>query len=91
LPYVKSKKDPEFSKLERPFKAPRGWTEIAFATGILNIPFFLIGIIYISTLESGWIATAVGFVVLLLYVPIWGHLQNELKTAQKHEAVLLAD
>lgn len=89
--YVKSKKDPAFSKLKRPFKAPRGWTEIALATGVLNIPFFLIGIIYISTLESGWIATAVGFVVLLLYVPIWSHLQNELKTAQKHEAVLLAD
>lgn len=90
--YVKSKKDPEFSKLERPFKAPRGWTEIALATGILNIPFFLIGIIYISTLESGWIATAVGFVVLLLYVPMWSHLQkNELKTAKKQEAVLLAE
>lgn len=90
--YVKSKKDPEFSKLERPFKAPRGWTEIALATGILNIPFFLIGIIYISTLESGWIATAVGFVVLLLYVPMWSHLQkNELQTAKKQEAVLLAE
>ncbi len=89
--YVKSKKDPEFSKLERPFKAPHGWTEIAFATGILNIPLFLIGIIYISTQESGWIATAVGFVVLLLYVPIWMHLQNESKIEKKNEAVLVAD
>jgi amino acid transporter len=78
--YVKSRKDPKLAKLERPFEAPRGWTYIALITGILNIPFFLIGIIYINALDSGWTATIVGFVVILLYIPIWIILHQKSKT-----------
>jgi amino acid transporter len=69
--YVKVRNDPQFSKLERPFKAPKGWKNVAMITAILNIPFFLIGIIYINSLELGWATTGVGFFVLCLYIPLW--------------------
>lgn len=79
--YVKAKNDPRFANLERPFKAPRGWKVIALITGILNIPLFLIGIVYLNSLEVGWIATGIGFFILCLYTPIWFFSQNEAKKA----------
>jgi amino acid transporter len=75
--YVKVRNDPVLSKLDRPFKAPNGWKNVAIITAILNIPFFLIGIIYLNTLELGWATTGVGFFVLCLYVPLWFYSQKE--------------
>ena len=79
--YVKVRNDPELSKLDRPFKAPKGWKNIAMATAILNIPFFLVGIIYLNSLELGWATTGIGFSVLCLYVPLWFYSQREAKKA----------
>ncbi|WMW21702.1 APC family permease [Methanolobus mangrovi] len=75
--YVKVRNDPEFSKLERPFKAPRGWKKVALATTILNTPFFLIGIVYLNSLELGWATTGVGFFMLCLFIPLWFYSQRE--------------
>lgn len=81
LAYVKAKVDPKFSKLERPFKAPRGWQYVALFFGLFNLPLCLIGIIYLNSLEVGWTSTIVGFVVLALYVPLWYYSQNERRAA----------
>jgi amino acid transporter len=94
--YVKVRNDPEFSKLDRPFKAPRGWKNVAMITTVLNIPFFLIGIVYLNSLELGWAATGVGFFMLCLYIPLWFYSQRETrkaieakeKTATEKEAFL---
>lgn len=75
--YVKVRNDPELSKLDRPFKAPRGWKSVALATTILNTPFFLIGIIYLNSLELGWTTTGVGFFMLCLFIPLWIYSQRE--------------
>lgn len=75
--YVKVRNDPELSKLERPFKAPGGWKNVALATAILNTPFFLIGIIYLNSLELGWATTGVGFFMLCLFIPLWVYSQRE--------------
>ncbi|SDG08625.1 Amino acid transporter [Methanolobus vulcani] len=75
--YVKVRNDPELSKLERPFKAPKGWKSVALATTILNTPFFLIGIIYLNSLELGWATTGVGFFMLCLFIPLWIYSQRE--------------
>ena len=48
-------------------------------TAILNIPFFLVGIIYLNSLELGWATTGVGFFVLCLYIPLWFYSQREAK------------
>lgn len=81
--YVKVRNDPELSKLERPFKAPRGWKNIAMVTAILNIPFFLVGIIYLNSLELGWATTGVGFFALSLYIPLWFYSQREVKKGNR--------
>jgi amino acid transporter len=75
--YVKAKTDPDLSQLERPFKAPRGWKYVALAFGILNIPLFLIGVIYLNSLELGWTSTYIGIGVLAAYIPIWYYTQHK--------------
>ncbi|WP_319506187.1 hypothetical protein [uncultured Methanolobus sp.] len=50
---------------------------MALATTILNTPFFLIGIIYLNSLELGWATTGVGFFMLCLSIPLWFYSQRE--------------
>ena len=83
--YVKAKLDSDFSKLERPFKAPKGWQYVALLFGIFNLPLCLIGVVYLNSLEVGWTSTIVGFVVLSLYIPLWYYSQNEDKVPAERE------
>jgi hypothetical protein len=50
-------------------------------TGVLNIPLFLIGLVYLNSLEVDWVATGIGFFILCLYTPLWFYSQNEAKKA----------
>ena len=75
--YVKAKRDPELKRLERPYKAPRGWIWVALALAVLQIPLLLVGAIYINNLAYGLIPTAVGFGVLAIFFPLWLYSQNE--------------
>jgi amino acid transporter len=83
--YVKAKHDSDFSGLERPFKAPKGWQYIALFFGVFNLPLCLIGVIYLNSLEVGWTSTIVGFLVLSLYIPLWYYSQNENKGTSEKE------
>ena len=60
-------------------------------TAVLNIPFFLVGLIYLNSLELGWTATGVGFSVLCLYVPLWFHSQREAKKATEAKERKIAE
>jgi Amino acid transporters len=91
LAYVKAKTDSKFSKLERPFKAPRGWQYVALFFGLFNLPLCLIGIIYLNSLEVGWTSTIVGFVVLALYIPLWYYSQNESQAALERDNSLSSE
>ncbi len=75
--YVKAKKHPAFANLERPFKAPKGWKNVAMTFGLFNVPLCLVGVVYLNSLEIGWTSTWVGFIVLSLYLPIWWYSQHE--------------
>ncbi len=75
--YVKAKKHPAFANLERPFKAPKGWKNVAMTFGLFNVPLCLVGVVYLNSLEIGWTSTWVGFIVLSLYLPIWLYSQHE--------------
>lgn len=75
--YVKAKRDPNFAGLERPFKAPSGWKNVALMFGLFNIPLCLVGVVYLNSLEVGWFSTWVGFIVLSLYLPLWLYSQYE--------------
>ncbi len=88
--YVKAKRDPELKKLNRPFKAPRGWTYVALAFGLFNIPLCLIGVMYLNSLESGITAIIVGVIVLAAYLPIWFWSQHKNSELQEKEGVMEA-
>ena len=89
IAYVKAKRDIELAKLERPYKAPRGWIYVAAVLAILQIPFLLIGAVYINNLEYGLLPTLVGFGVLAVFFPLWIYSQHEnRKVADKEEARL---
>ena len=75
--YVKAKKHPSFANLERPFKAPKGWKNVAIIFGLFNLPLCVIGVVYLNSLEIGWTPTLLGFIVLALYIPIWFYSQHE--------------
>ncbi|GAA0181735.1 hypothetical protein SH2C18_42240 [Clostridium sediminicola] len=75
--YVKAKRDSKLSKLEASFKAPKGWNNIALLFGIINIPFYLIGVVYLNSLEVDWKSTWVGFIVLGYYIPLWLYSQSK--------------
>ncbi|MEC5200997.1 amino acid transporter [Arthrobacter sp. PL16] len=81
--YVKAKKHPSFASLERPFKAPKGWTNVALIFGLFNLPFCVIGVVYLNSQEIGWASTWLGFVVLGAYIPIWLFTQYELRRHTK--------
>jgi amino acid transporter len=75
--YVKAKKNPALARLERPFKAPSGWANVALLFGLFNLPLCLVGVVYLNSRESGWTSAAVGFVVLASYIPLWIYSQHE--------------
>ncbi|MDV0446762.1 Putrescine transporter PotE [Methanosarcinaceae archaeon Ag5] len=75
--YYKAATDPKFKDLERPFKAPKGWKYVAMLFAVVNIPFYLVGIVYLNRLDAGWGPTLLGFVVLALFIPLWWWAQKE--------------
>jgi amino acid transporter len=80
--YVKAKSNPRLAALDRPFKAPSGWKNVALLFGLFNLPLCLIGIVYLNSLEIGWTSTIVGFIVLGLYIPLWCYSQQEVHAAK---------
>lgn len=75
--YVKAKMNPHLVGLERPFKAPGGWKYVALLFGLFNIPLCLIGVMYLNIIEGSFTTTAVGVIVLSLYIPLWFYSQHE--------------
>jgi amino acid transporter len=75
--YVKAKMNPRLAGLERPFKAPAGWKNVALLFGLFNLPLCLIGVIYLNSVEGSWFSTGVGILVLALYIPMWYYSQHE--------------
>lgn len=84
--YVSAKRRPDFAALDRPFKAPKGWKNVAMAFGLFNLPLCLIGVVYLNSLEVGWGSTWVGFVVLSVYLPIWLYTQHEARRGTRGNA-----
>lgn len=74
--YVKAKRDVELKKVDRPYKAPRGYLWVAMALDIMQRPFLLIGAIYINDLAYGLAPTVVGLGVLTLFIPLWTYTQH---------------
>lgn len=70
LAYFKLKSDPKYKNMGE-FKVPGFYKYVAAFWGIINIPIFLCGIVYLNSIDLGWKSSLTGFVVLSLYVPLW--------------------
>jgi amino acid transporter len=53
------------------FHAPSFYKYIAGFCGLINIPVFLCGIIYLNSIDLGWRSSLIGFAVLGVYIPLW--------------------
>ena len=84
--FVKAKMDPELRKVDRPYKAPRGYVWIALALGIMQVPLLFIGALYINNLAYGLSPTAVGLGVLAVFFPLWIYTQHVKWKAEKKKA-----
>ena len=51
--YVKAENHPDLAALNRPFRAPSGWKNVALFFGLFNLPLCLVGVVFLSSLESG--------------------------------------
>lgn len=75
--FVKSRRDPQFKDLERPFRAPRFYTWVGAFMCCLQVV-LLFCLVYWSYVASGdsIIAAAIGAVILICFVPIWLKVQK---------------
>lgn len=76
--YFKASTDPKWKNTERPFKAPKIWKFISLFFSIVNIPFYLFGIIYLNYLDFGIQSIIFGFFVLFFYFPLFYIAQKEI-------------
>jgi amino acid transporter len=69
--YVKSKTNPRFKDLPRPFSAPRGWKYVAAAVCLYEAAVLLPCLVYWSADVYGSRSVVIGAIILLVFIPIW--------------------
>jgi len=76
--FVKSRRDPRFKDLPRPFKAPGFYTYVGAIMCCLQIV-LLVCLVYWSYLASGesYLPTILGVVILACFIPIWYSVQKK--------------
>lgn len=84
--YVKSKTNPRFKDLERPFSAPRGWKYVAMILVIYQAFVLLPCLFYWSIDVYEMVPVIVGMIILLVFVPIWFATQSTNKEALETES-----
>lgn len=58
-------------------KVPKIWAKVIVFFAFINMPLFLVGLIYLNSLDLGWSSTIVGVAVLAVYVPLYRYTKNE--------------
>jgi amino acid transporter len=87
LAFIKSRLDPRFKNLERPWKCPRGWLGIAIGMAFFQICLLVPGLTYYSYILYGIEGVIVGYAILLIYIPFYFVLQRYYKNREKQEMV----
>lgn len=78
LAFVKTRRDAKFADMDRPFKAPRSWKYVISIMVFIQACLWLPSLLYWSYyLSGGFIAIALGVIILLCFIPIWMHVQNK--------------
>jgi amino acid transporter len=74
--YVKSKRDPRFKDLPRPFSAPKGWMYVAVFMVFYEAFVLIPCLIYWMNELYGALTMIVGTVILLAFIPLWFYTQK---------------
>lgn len=76
--FVKSRTDPRFKDLPRPFKAPKWYTPVGAIMCVLQLV-LLVCLVYWSYVASGnsFIPAIIGATILLFFIPIWYSVQKK--------------
>ena len=75
--FVKSRRDPRYKGLPRPFRAPKCYTYVGAFMCVLQLV-LLVCLVYWSYMASGtYLAAAVGCIILMVFVPIWYYVQKK--------------
>lgn len=78
--YVKYKKEKNKSSEKKDgVNLPKVWCWIALTFAIIDVPLYVIGLIYINSLDAGWSSTIVAVAILLLYIPLFIYTAFEKK------------
>jgi amino acid transporter len=80
--YVKYKKEKNSKtnidkKSDDGLRVPAIWYKVIMVFAFVNIPLFLVGLVYLNSLDLGWSSTIVGVVVLLVYIPLYKYSEKE--------------
>jgi amino acid transporter len=76
--YVKTKTNPRFKELDRPFKAPKGWKYVISVMCGLQFFIWLPCLVYWSYFLSGGYTPAIlGAVIILAYIVVWVLVQRK--------------
>lgn len=85
--FVITRRKKEFADYDRPFKAPRHWHYIIAVMCVIQAVVWLPCLMYWSYyLTGGFIAIALGIVILLLFVPVWFWVQKNLDGGEPESA-----
>ncbi|MCL2883216.1 MAG: APC family permease [Coriobacteriia bacterium] len=69
--YQDRKKEASTQNPEEIFKAPKGWVFVALGFGLLQVLFYLAGIMVINVESYGGINTFIGVIIILCFIPLW--------------------
>lgn len=85
--YVKYKKEKNnrnhknnnnnYKKSRQGLRVPEVWSKVILVFAFVNIPLFLLGLVYLNSLDSGWLSTIVGVAVLVIYLPLYKYSEKE--------------
>lgn len=78
--YVKYKKSIAGLKREKNseyLNTPKIWSKFGLIFAFVNMPLYLVGLVYINSLDAGWSSTIVGGLVLIIYVPLYFYSKFE--------------
>jgi amino acid transporter len=71
ISYYKYKSSIEHKPLDDRFRAPKFWKYIGLFFGLINLLFFVGGLVYLNSIDLGWRASLIGIFVLFLYIPLF--------------------
>jgi len=71
------------------FKAPKGWKHVALFFGLINMPLYCLGIVYLNVTDPacGLVNTLVGIGIVLIFIPLWFYTKQTRSATARSTAV----